>query len=116
MSYARKGILGATAILLSFGAAQFAAGENLTVGMRSAGIMDEGVNRATKTDRGAVFSEPVAPTQTISIHVDRVPETSVLVRVPLNKEARGGAVPANQPKPGEQLKSGERKMTVACES
>jgi hypothetical protein len=110
MSYARKGVLGATAILLSFGAAQFALGEDLTVGMRTAGIPDQAVNRATKTDRAAIVAEPVAPTQTISIHVDRVPETSVLVRVPLTHEAQGNAVPA-----AVQPKSGERKMTVACE-
>jgi hypothetical protein len=116
MSYARKGILGATAILLSFGAAQFASGEDLTVGMRTAGIPDEGINRAAKTDRAPIAAEPVAQTQTISIHVDRVPETSVLVRMPLNKEARSGAAPANRLKSGEQLRSGERKMAVACES
>ena len=109
MSYKSKGILGATAVLLSFGVAQFALGEDLTVGMRTAGIPDQGVNRAAKTDRAPIVAEPVAPTQTISIHVDRVPETSVLVRVPVTHEARGSAMPAAvQPK-------SDRKMAVACE-
>jgi len=112
MSYKRKGILGATAILLSFGAAQFALGEDLTVGMRTSGIPEEGVNRSGKADRAPIVAEPVAPTQTISIHVDRVPETSVLVRVP-RREARGSAAPtAMQPKASE--KASDRKM-VACE-
>jgi hypothetical protein len=110
MSYARKAILGAIAVTLTFGAAQFALGEDLTVGMRTAGMPDQGVNRAAKTDRAPIVGEPVAPTQTISIHVDRVPDTSVLVRLPLTHEARGSASPAAL-----QLKSGERKMTVACE-
>jgi hypothetical protein len=112
MSYQRKGILGATALLLSFGAAQFALGEDLTVGMQTAGIPEQGVNRTAKSDRAPIVAEPVAPTHTISIHVDRVPETSVLVRVPQH-EARGSAAPAAmQPKASE--KASDRKM-VACE-
>jgi hypothetical protein len=109
MSYFRKGILGALAITLASGAMQIAFGEDLTVGMRTAGSSEPAVNRAAKTDRAAVFAEPVAPTQTISIHVDRVPETSVLVRIPLTHEARSGSAPTPL-----QIK-GERKMTVACE-
>jgi hypothetical protein len=110
MSYLRKGIWGAVAIAATFGAAQFAAGEDLTVGMRTAGVPDQGVNRAAKADRGAVLGEAVAPTQTISIHVDSVPETSVLVRIPRGRETQTSAAP-----PSLQLRSGERKMTVACE-
>ena len=45
MSYIRKGILGAIAITLICGASQFAAGEDLTVGMRSAQAPEQGVNR-----------------------------------------------------------------------
>lgn len=86
MSHIRKGILGAVAVTLSLGAAQFAFGEDLTVGMRTAGIPDQGIDRSGKTDRAPVLAEPAAPTQTISIHVDRVPGTSVLVRIPV---ARG---------------------------
>ena len=108
MSYIRTGILGAVAIAATFGAAQFALGEDLTVGMRAAGTPDQGINRAAKTDRAPIVAGAVAPTQTISIHVDKVPGTSVLVRLPRTKEARGTA-PALF-----QRKVGERKM-VACE-
>ncbi len=108
MSHMLKGILGAVAIVVSFGAAQFALGEDLTVGMRTTGIPDHGVNRAAKTDRAPVVAEPVAPTQTIAFHVDRLPDTSILVRIPLNHEARSSAPTAFQFK-------GERKVTVACE-
>jgi hypothetical protein len=110
MSYTRKGILGVVAIAATFGAAQFASGEDLTVGMRTAGMPDQGINRTAKTDRAAIMSEPVARTQTISIHVDRVPDTSVLVRMPLNHEARGGATPVFP-----AAKATEHKKMVACE-
>ena len=111
MSYIRKGLLGAAAMVVSLGAAQFAAGEDLTVGMRTAGIPDQGVNRAAKTDRAPIVAEPVAPTQTIAIHVDRFPETSILVRIPRIHEA--SEQPRATPAPL-QLKT-EGKATVACE-
>jgi hypothetical protein len=122
----RKGILGAAAITLTFGAAQFAFGEDLTVGMRTSGTEEPAVNRASKADRAPILAEPVAPTHTLSIHIDSVPDTSVLVRLPLAQEARnnaardgaargnaaqGNAVPAlpqNLPQ-----NTGERK--IACE-
>ena len=90
MSYIRKGIFGAAAIVLSAGAAQFASGEDLTVGMRTAGIPDQAIERSGKTDRAPILAEPAAPTQTISIHVDRVPGTSVLVRIPVARDDHGG--------------------------
>ena len=90
MSHIRKGILGAVAVTLSLGAAQFAFGEDLTVGMRTSGIPDQAIDRSGKTDRAAVLAEPVAPTQTISIHVDRVPSTSVLVRIPVARDEESG--------------------------
>jgi len=110
MSQISKGILTAAAIALSLGAVQFASGEDLTVGMRTAENPDQGVSRAAKTDRAPLVAEAaVAPTRTIAIHVDRFPDTSVLVRIPLNHVAHTSA-PAAQ----FQLK-GERKMAVACE-
>lgn len=108
MSHMLKGILGAAAIVASLGAAQFASGEDLTVGMRTTGTPDQGVNRAAKADRAPVAAEAVAPTQTIAFHVDRLPDTSILVRVPLNHEARSSAPALLQPK-------GEHNVTVACE-
>ena len=110
MSYIRKGILSAVAIAAVCGASQFAAGEDLTVGMRSAQAPEQGVNRAAKTDRAAITTEPVAPTKTVSIHVDRLPETSILVRIPAKHEASGNAtqVPV-------QLKSGAAKLSPGCE-
>jgi len=110
MSYIHKGILGAAAIALICGASQFAAGEDLTVGMRSAQTPEQGVNRAAKADRAAIAAEAVAPTKTVSIHVDRLPDTSILVRIPARHEARGNAAPAQL-----QLKTGAAKPDPACE-
>jgi hypothetical protein len=108
MSNILKGLLGATAIAASFGAAQFASGEDLTVGMRTTGTPDQGINRTAKADRAAIVAEPVAPTQTIAFHVDRLPATSILVRIPRTHEARSVA-------PAPLRLKGERKATVACE-
>jgi hypothetical protein len=107
-----KGILGIAAVALSFSAAQLASGQDLTVGLRSAGAPDQGINRAAKTDRSPVVAEPVVRTQTIAFKVDRLPETSILVRIPLNHESRTSSpAPAVTPP---QLK-GEHKVKVACE-
>lgn len=112
MSYIRQGIFAAVAIATSVGAAQFASGEDLTVGMRTAGTTNEVVNRTAKSDRGPVLAEPVPATQTIDIHVDRLPSTSVLVRVPRSREAHSHSRPAPT---SFQPRSAERKLTVACE-
>ena len=111
MSYIHKGILSAVAIALTCGASQFAAGEDLTVGMRTTQAPEQGVNRAAKTDRAAIAVDAVAPTKTVAIHVDRLPATSILVRIPARHEASGNATPAAPV----QVKSGASKPDIACE-
>jgi hypothetical protein len=128
MSNIRRGILGAAAVTLSLGAAQFAFGEDLTVGMRTSGIPEQGIDRSGKADRAPLLAEPVAPTQTISIHVDRVPGTSVLVRIPVargeggskdqGRATQGAVNPAAAPEgnaapAAQQVK--DQRRTVACE-
>jgi hypothetical protein len=112
MSQMRTGILGAIAVSASFGAVQLASGHDLTSGLRAfaaspAASAVTRVNRAAKADRTGPAVATAVPTQTISIHVDRVADTSVLVRIPRAQEARN---PATAP-----LKSEERKATIACE-
>ena len=133
MSNIRRGILSAVAVTLSLGAAQFAFGEDLTVGIRSSGIPDQAIDRSGKTDRAPVLAQPVAPTQTISIHVDRVPSTSVLVRIPVARDEQSGkdqgratqdsanqgsgnptAAPEGNAAPAAQRAKDPRK-TIACE-
>ncbi len=104
-----KGILGASAVSLTFGAVQLASGRDLgrvsqapvlQVSLLSAGA---GINRAAKADRAAGVSASVRRTQTISLRLDGLSDTSVLVRVPVAHPARDTSF----------AKPGDRK--VACE-
>jgi hypothetical protein len=111
MSQLLKGILGTLAVSLTFGAVQFASGHDL-VGGRSLTTpikTEQNVNRTAKADR-AVVPATAVKTETISLKLDSLAETSVAIRVPVvRNEARSRA------KPPELIKSGERRMTVACE-
>jgi hypothetical protein len=109
MSYRIKGILGVIAISAGFGAVQFASGHDLTVGLRSATLPTEEVNRTAKADRGVVLRASSVPTRTIAIQLERLPDTSILIRVPLVHEAHGSPAVRFVPK-GEQ-----RQHSVACE-
>jgi hypothetical protein len=103
-----RGILGVFAVSLMFSAAQIASGRDLSnisrvsapqISSASAGI---GINRAAKADRAAV-SASAGRTQTISLRLDGLSDTSVLVRIPVAQAARGTPF----------AKPGDRK--VACE-
>ena len=108
MSQMRTGVLGAIAVSATLGAAQLASGHDLTSGLRAfSPTPAAGVNRAGKADRGVSVALSSAPTQTISIHVDRFADTSLLVRIPRPQNAHKTA-PA-------LIKSEERKPTLACE-
>ena len=109
MSQKVTGILAALAVSVTLGAVQFASGHDLTVGLATPGDpAAPSVNRAAKADRGAVLPEATVAMRTISIHVDKVPDTSVLVRIPLTQQARSTP-------PASLLRSKESKNAVACE-
>ena len=109
MSQKVTGILAVLAVSLTCGAVQFASGHDLTVGLAMPGDpAAPSINRAAKADREAVLPEASVATRTISIHVDKVPDTSVLVRVPLTHQARSTP-------PSLLLRSRESKNAVACE-
>jgi hypothetical protein len=104
-----KGILGASAVSLTFGAVQFASGRDLgslsqapvsEVTLVSAGL---GVDRTAKGDRAASASALAGRTQTISLRLEGLSDTSVLVSVPVAHAARDTSF----------AKPGDRK--VACE-
>jgi hypothetical protein len=102
-----KAIFGAVALGLTFGAAQLASGRDLAgIGQHPAGTPDADINRAAKTDRAGVVATG-APTRTVALRLDGRSDTSVLVRIPVVEQARGGYLPV--------MKSGHGKMTVACE-
>jgi hypothetical protein len=125
---------GAIAISLTLGALQFASGHDLTGGLGTglgAGLAaglgaglgtglgtdlaaasdtpQTGVNRAARSDRAGPAVAPSAPTRTISIRLDRLAETSVLIRIPVVGES------SKIPPAPFLTRPGDRKLTVACE-
>jgi hypothetical protein len=103
-----KGILGAVAVLVSFGAVQLASGRDLSTPQATASERGTAVNRAAKADRAAGMAGLAVLTQTISLRLDGLADTSVLVRVPLTHEARNSSAHS-------LTKSGNGKLTLACE-
>jgi len=116
MSQLSRGIFGAIAVSLTFGAA-LAAGRDLAEIQNPAGNSQvvnasEAINRAAKADRADSAVASAAPTRTISLRQDVLTDTSVLIRVlirlPVTQEARNVPAPA-------VVKPQARKATVACE-
>jgi hypothetical protein len=108
MSQFRNGIFATFAVLASLGAAQLASGHDLSGFRQTVSIAPEdGVNRASKSDRAAVKVAP-GQAQTISLRLDGLADTSVLVRVPFARdEARN--------LPMVPVKPAATKTIVACE-
>lgn len=118
MSRLAIGIFGAIALSLSFGVAQFALGRDLNEAPQDR-LQDAfkeplaaggtAVNRATKADRLASVAGSPSQTRTISLRLDGFSDTSFLVRVPVaNGAGNSSSAPSG-------TKSGNRKLTVACE-
>lgn len=109
MSQIHKGIFSAFAIGLMLGAAQFAFGHDLMTGKPGApAAPGTDINRAAKADRAPVPMSP-GQTQTFALRPDGLADTSVLVRVPVAKEAR------DRPAPPSGMKSRDTKTALACE-
>ena len=109
MSQLSRGIFAGLAISLTLGAAQLASGRDLSGGVQDPQAAPPAlVNRTAKADRAPVVRSDT-PTQTISLQLNGVSDTSVLVRIPVAQAAnRGSSAPS-------LLKSGNGKMAVACE-
>ena len=109
MSQFRKAFFGAAAIILTLGAVQFAFGHDLAD--RWQAVSDkpiQDVNRAAKADRIADVKPAAVPMRTVSLRLNDLADTSVLLRVPYT-EAR------NVKPPSLLQQSRSRKPTVACE-
>jgi hypothetical protein len=102
-----RGIFGVLAVALTFGAVQFASGRDLSVTSDSVGT-PQSANRAVKADREAPAAGPTVRTRTILLRLNGLPDTSVLVRMPLAQARSRPAAPL-------LTKSPDRKATVACE-
>jgi hypothetical protein len=112
MSKISKIIFGSLAASLTLGVVQFAAGQEFA-GRFQAVTEPAGtaVNRTAKADRVDGVPAAASPTRTISMKVDSLTDTSILVRVPVAKEARNLAPAATKP----AERKPDRKMAVACE-
>jgi len=136
MSQLSKGIFGAFALALTFGAIQLASGRDLGRGsLAQLSVAQFGplsfasapapvqlspsaaVNRAGKTDR--VMGVPVssAQSQTISLRLNGLPDTSVLIRMPATREARdsGRHSPLVKPAVGKPMVACEPSVSVLTE-
>jgi hypothetical protein len=107
-----RGVLGVLAVALTFGAAQYASGRDLGGSQQAplqASVLtsETTINRAAKADRVAGVARPAPQTRTVLLRLTGLPDTSVLLRVPLVEEARSGS--------SSLRKSGDRKTMLACE-
>jgi len=98
MSQLSRGIFAALAISLTCGAVQLASGRDLTRGPQSSVNAPQtasniSINRTAKADRLAPVAGSAVSTQTISLRLDALADTSILVRMPAAKEARNGSEP-----------------------
>jgi len=110
MSQLSRGIFASLAVALTLGAAQFALGRDLSADLQaSIGTPVTAINRTAKTDRAAGVAVSPTPTQTISLRLNGVSDTSVLVRIPVAQAASKGSSAASL------FKSGNGKTAVACE-
>jgi hypothetical protein len=117
MSHIFKAFLATLAVSATFGAVQLASGHDLIGGRQPAPAAPAGeINRGAKADRVA-FKAAQSASETITIRTVGLPDTSVVVRVPI---AQAPATPApvrdearNRPEP--PAKPGAAKRTIACE-
>jgi hypothetical protein len=110
MSKIFSGILGTLAVTLSLGAAQYASGNDLVgVAHHSSAMAPQTatINRETKADRAGLPANTLK-TRTISVSVDGLSDTSVLVRVPVARQEARNA-------PARTLTRQQVARTVACE-
>jgi hypothetical protein len=113
MSQIHKAFLGAVAIAATLGAAQLAFGHDLTD--RWTAVSDKPgdvVNRAGKADRLADLKPAAVPTRTVSMRLNDLADTSVLLRVPAVIETGNAKPPIALQN---QQKQGRNKPTIACE-
>ena len=111
-----RGVYGAAAIAVALGAIPLAAGRDLADGAQllltsaassvTRDALASGVNREAKADRSARTMG--TPSDTISLRLDDLPGTSVLVRLPAKSARDGSSAPSS-------TKSGTGRPKVACE-
>jgi len=118
MSQLSRGFFAAIAVSLMCGvggAVQFAAGHDLSgATQNSSGTSEASINRAAKADRAARLPEGATQSRTVSVRLYGLSDTSVVVRIPVARDARNAPSAPLATKSGDR-KSRDRKFTVACE-
>ena len=107
MSEISKAVFGAIAITLTLGAVQFASGRDLVNRWQAVSEQPSIVNRASKADRLAGPKLFAVPRKTVSLRLNDLADTSVLLRIP--------SALARNNKPPTLLRNQSRKPTLACE-
>lgn len=117
MSQIQKVFLGALAIATTLGAMQLASGHDLADRWQAVADKSDkpghNVNRTGKADRLAEVKPAAIPTRTVSMRLNDLADTSVLLRVPAVIETGNAKPPVllqNQKK-----QQGRNKPTIACE-
>ena len=115
MSQIFKAILATLAVSATFGAVQLASGHDLTGSWELVSAEPAGeINRGAKADRVALKAAR-SPSQTITIRRLSLPDTSVVVRLPV-AQMPGTPAPKNEgrnrPEPS---KPAATKRAIACE-
>jgi len=119
MSQIQKVFLGAIAIAATLGAVQvgavqLASGHDLADRWQAvADKPDHNVNRSSKADRLADIKQAEVPTRTVSMRLNDLADTSVLLRVPAVIETGNAKPPAALQ--NQNQKQGRNKPTIACE-
>ncbi len=120
MSQIQKVFLGAVAIVATLGAVQLASGHDLADRWQavadipshsSMSAPSQNVNRAGKADRLAEAKPAPVATRTVSMRLNDLADTSVLLRVPATIET-GNAKPSLLLQNQKKVRS---KPTIACE-
>jgi len=111
MSKTSTAFLGAFAITLTLGAVQLAFGHDLVDRWQAVTDSKPGhnVNRSAKADRIAALKPSAVPTRTVSLRLNDLADTSVLLRVPFT-EAKNSRQPMLLQTPHSSRKP------VACEA
>ena len=113
MSQKSRVIFAGLAAVATLGAVQFASGHDLADRFQPLSEPQgaAGINRAAKGDRDAYVPPAAEQARTILLKVESLTDTSVLVRIPVQKEARNLPPAPPAAKPADKAK----KMKVACE-
>ena len=114
MSQKSRILFGVAAIALTLGAIPLAAGRDLAGDVFNRSQVSSGtsaatINRATKGDRAGSVVRSDVPMRTISLRLNGLSDTSVLIRMPVTQASRPSSFAPSW------TKSGNDKRAVACE-